>query len=76
MASQFETMYSGCGPPSVPPRRPLNAQLLIAIYSSHSDLPVLRAAAAVQLAFFRWFLDLELDERCLMPALFRTVASA
>lgn len=57
----FDAMYAETGRPSVPPERLLKAQLLIALFSVRSDRQLCE-----QLDYnlsFRWFLDLELDEK-------------
>jgi transposase len=60
MNPTFKAMYSNTGRPSIPPERLLKAQLLIALFSVHSD-----RMFCEQLDFnilFRWFLDMNLEE--------------
>lgn len=61
MGSVFDAMYAETGRPSVPPERLLKAQLLIALFSVRSDRQFCEQLDYNLL--FRWFLDLELDEK-------------
>lgn len=61
LGSTFDAMYAETGRPSVPPERLLKAQLLIALYSVRSDRQFCEQLDYNLL--FRWFLDLELDEK-------------
>lgn len=57
----FDQMYSGVGRSSVPPERLLKASLLIALYAIRSE-----RLFCEQLDYnllFRWFLDMEPDEK-------------
>ena len=57
----FDQMYSNLGRPSVPPERLLKASLLMALYTIRSE-----RLFCEQLDYnllFRWFLDMELDEK-------------
>ena len=57
----FEQMYSSVGRPSVPPERLLKASLLMALYTIRSE-----RLFCEQLDYnllFRWFLDMELEEK-------------
>jgi len=57
----FDQMYSGVGPPSVPPDRLLKVSLLMALYTIRSE-----RLFCEQLDYnllFRWFLDMEPDEK-------------
>ena len=57
----FDQMYSSVGRPSIPPERLLKASLLMALYTIRSE-----RLFSEQLDYnllFRWFLDMELDEK-------------
>jgi transposase len=57
----FDQMYSSVGRPSVPPERLLKASLLMALYTIRSE-----RLFCEQLDYnllFRWFLDMELEEK-------------
>jgi transposase len=57
----FDQMYGGVGRPSVPPERLLKASLLMALYTIRSE-----RLFCEQLDYnllFRWFLDMEPDEK-------------
>jgi transposase len=57
----FDKMYSSVGRPSIPPERLLKASLLMALYTIRSE-----RLLCEQLDYnllWRWFLDLELDEK-------------
>src|SRR5262245_61159874 len=57
----FDQMYSGVGRPSVPPERLLKASLLMGLYTIRSE-----RLFCEQLDYnllFRWFLDMEPDEK-------------
>jgi transposase len=54
-------MYSSVGRPSVPPERLLKASLLMALYTIRSER--LFCEELDYNLLFRWFLDLELDEK-------------
>ena len=57
----FDQMYSSVGRPSVPPERLLKGSLLMALYTIRSE-----RLFCEQLDYnllFRWFLDMELDEK-------------
>ena len=61
LSSDFDTMYSRLGRASIPPERLLKAQVLIALFSVRSERQFCE-----QLGYnlmFRWFLDMELDEK-------------
>jgi len=61
LSPTFEKMYSAVGRPSVPPERLLKASLLMALYTIRSE-----RLLCEQLDYnllFRWFLDMELDEK-------------
>jgi transposase len=61
LSPMFEKMYSAVGRPSVPPERLLKASLLMALYTIRSE-----RLLCEQLDYnllFRWFLDMELDEK-------------
>jgi transposase len=57
----FDQMYSSVGRPSVPPERLLKASLLMALYTIRSER--LFCEELDYNLLFRWFLDLELDEK-------------
>lgn len=61
LSPTFDGMYASGGRPSVPPERLLKAQLLIALFSVRSDRQFCEQLDYNLL--FRWFLDLELDEK-------------
>ena len=61
MSSQFDAMYAAVGRPSVAPERLLKATLLIALYSVRSDRLFCEMLDYNML--FRWFLDMDLEER-------------
>src|SRR5262249_50710646 len=57
----FDQMYSGAGRPSVPPERLLKASLLMALYTIRSEW--LFCEQLDYNLLFRWFLDMEPDEK-------------
>lgn len=57
----FEAMYSTVGRPSIPPERLLKSILLMALYSMRSDR--LFCESLDYNILFRWFLDMNLEER-------------
>jgi transposase len=59
----FDELYASCGRPSIPPERLLKASLLIALYSVRSDRMFCEMLDYNIL--FRWFLDMNLEERSL-----------
>jgi transposase len=61
MNAQFDAMYATVGRPSVAPERLLTATLLIALYSVRSDR--LFCEMLDYNMPFRWFLDMDLQER-------------
>jgi transposase len=61
MGPAFEAMYAAVGRASVAPERLLKATLLIALYSVRSDRLFCEMLDYNML--FRWFLDMELEER-------------
>jgi transposase len=63
MNSAFEAMYADCGRPSIAPERLLKASLLIALYSMRSERLFCEMLDYNML--FRWFRDMDLEERAL-----------
>jgi transposase len=61
MSSKFDAMYAEVGRPSIAPERLLKASLLIALYSVRSDRLFCEMLDYNML--FRWFLDMNLEER-------------
>ena len=61
MGPQFDAMYAAAGRPSIAPERLLKATLLIALYSVRSDRLFCEMLDYNML--FRWFLDMDLEER-------------
>lgn len=61
LSRDFEELYSDTGRPSIPPERLLKASLLIALYSVRSDR--LFCEMLDYNILFRWFLDMNLEER-------------
>ena len=61
MATEFEAMYAAVGRPSIAPERLLKSTLLIALYSVRSDRLFCEMLDYNML--FRWFLDMNLEER-------------
>ena len=61
MSAEFEAMYASVGRPSIAPERLLKATLLIALYSVRSDRLFCEMLDYNML--FRWFLDMDLEER-------------
>jgi transposase len=61
MGAQFDGMYAAGGRPSIAPERLLKATLLIALYSVRSDRLFCEMLDYNML--FRWFLDMDLEER-------------
>lgn len=57
----FDAMYAECGRPSIAPERLLKASLLIALYSVRSERLFCEMLDYNML--FRWFLDMDLEER-------------
>jgi transposase len=66
--AEFDRLYSSTGRPSIPPERLLKASLLIALYSVRSDRMFCEMLDYNIL--FRWFLDMNLDERGLDQSAF------
>lgn len=58
---EFDELYADSGRPSIPPERLLKASLLIALYSVRSDRMFCEMLDYNIL--FRWFLDMNLEER-------------
>jgi transposase len=58
---EFDELYASTGRPSIPPERLLKASLLIALYSVRSDR--LFCEMLDYNILFRWFLDMNLEER-------------
>lgn len=63
MNRHFDDIYASTGRPSIPPERLLKASLLIALYSVRSDR--LFCEMLDYNILFRWFLDMNLEERSL-----------
>ena len=61
MSCEFDRLYADSGRPSIPPERLLKASLLIALYSVRSDRVFCEMLDYNIL--FRWFLDMNLEER-------------
>jgi transposase len=64
----FDQMYSAVGRPSIPPERLLKASLLMALYTVRSE-----RLFCEQLDYnllFRWFLDMNMDEKSFDPTVF------
>src|SRR5512134_1087923 len=61
MNAEFDRIYAEIGRPSVAPERLLKASLLIALYSVRSDRLFCEMLDYNML--FRWFLDMDLEER-------------
>jgi len=61
LTRDFDELYADCGRPSIPPERLLKASLLIALYSVRSDRMFCEMLDYNIL--FRWFLDMDLEER-------------
>src|ERR1700694_4521157 len=57
----FDALYADSGRPSIPPERLLKANLLMALYSVRSDR--LFCETLDYNILFRWFLDMNLEER-------------
>lgn len=57
----FDELYANTGRPSIPPERLLKASLLIALYSVRSDR--MSCEMLDYNILFRWFLDMNLEER-------------
>ena len=57
----FDEMYSAVGRPSIPPERLLKASLLMALYTVRSERMFCERLDYDLM--FRWFLDMEMDER-------------
>jgi transposase len=62
MSPLFDAMYAKCGRPSIPPEKLLRAQLLQMLYSVRSERLLMEEIDYSIL--FRWFVGLNLDERC------------
>lgn len=58
---EFDELYADSGRPSIPPERLLKASLLIALYSVRSDR--MSCEMLDYNILFRWFLDMNLEER-------------
>jgi len=63
LSRDFDELYAITGRPSIPPERLLKASLLIALYSVRSDR--LFCEMLDYNILFRWFLDMNLEERSL-----------
>ena len=63
MHRHFDDIYASTGRPSIAPERLLKASLLIALYSVRSDR--LFCEMLDYNILFRWFLDMNLEERSL-----------
>jgi transposase len=61
LGRDFDELYATTGRPSIPPERLLKASLLIALYSVRSDR--LFCEMLDYNILFRWFLDMNLEER-------------
>jgi transposase len=61
LSRDFDELYAVTGRPSIPPERLLKASLLIALYSVRSDR--LFCEMLDYNILFRWFLDMNLEER-------------
>jgi transposase len=61
LGRDFDELYAVSGRPSIPPERLLKASLLIALYSVRSDR--LFCEMLDYNILFRWFLDMNLEER-------------
>jgi transposase len=61
LSRDFDELYADTGRPSIPPERLLKASLLIALYSVRSDRMFCEMLDYNIL--FRWFLDMNLEER-------------
>jgi transposase len=61
LSRDFDELYASTGRPSIPPERLLKASLLIALYSVRSDRLFCEMLDYNML--FRWFLDMNLEER-------------
>lgn len=61
LSRDFDELYAATGRPSIPPERLLKASLLIALYSVRSDR--LFCEMLDYNILFRWFLDMNLEER-------------
>src|SRR4029453_38523 len=61
LSRDFDELYATTGRPSIPPERLLKASLLIALYSVRSDR--LFCEMLDYNILFRWFLDMNLEER-------------
>ena len=68
LSAQFAKCTSRTGRPSVPPERLLKAQLLLALYSLHSERRLCERIDTDLL--FRWFLDLQPSEEAFDHAVF------
>jgi transposase len=68
LSALFDEMYSAVGRPSIPPERLLKASLLMALYTVRSE-----RLFCEQLDYnllFRWFLDMNMDEKGFDPTVF------
>lgn len=70
MNAAFKAMYASGGRPSIAPERLLKASLLIALYSVRSER--LFCEMLDYNLLFRWFLDMELEERSFDHSTFST----
>ncbi len=70
MDAAFEAMYAAEGRPSIAPERLLKASLLIALYSVRSERLFCEMLGYNML--FRWFLDMNLEERSFEHSTFST----
>jgi transposase len=59
LSTEFDTMYSRIGRPSIPPESLLKAQMLMALYTVRSDR--LFCEMLDYNILFRWFLDLDME---------------
>jgi transposase len=68
LSGVFDEMYSAVGRPSIPPERLLKASVLMALYTVRSE-----RLFCEQLDYnllFRWFLDMNMDEKTFDPTVF------
>ena len=68
MSALFDKIYSIIGRPSIPPETLLKSQLLIALYSIRSDRLFCEKADLDML--FRWFLDMNMEEKMFDASVF------
>jgi len=68
LSAVFDEMYSAIGRPSIPPERLLKSTLLMAFYSVRSE--TLFCEQLDYNLLFRWFLDMNLEEKCFVQETF------